>query len=164
MTTTSKLIRRMPGRIIGQTHDASGRTGYVLTLQTREQHIRRERATSNICSNEALCALAATIYLATIGPKGLKEVGYQSTVKAHYVADRLQEKGYKLTFNAPFFQEFALSGVTPAQTKNLLKKGILSGVDLGFRYPELKGNTLWAVTEVRTRAELDNLVAALEVH
>lgn len=167
MAATSQLIRRMPGRLCGQTMDNRGQRAFVLTLQTREQHIRRENATSNICSNEALCALAATIYLSLMGPAGLKKVAEQSMWKAHYLAKALSERtAYKLRFTGPFFNEFVIEGKGCAKElrENLLAEGILGGIPLSGAYPELKGNSLWAVTELRTKEQMDKLVSLLEVN
>ncbi|MGB4009083.1 MAG: aminomethyl-transferring glycine dehydrogenase subunit GcvPA, partial [Bacillota bacterium] len=164
--TTSKLMRKMPGRLVGQTHDDQGRRGYVLTLQAREQHIRRESATSNICSNEALCALAATIYLSLMGPSGLRKVAELCTWNAHYLHDKIAKiPEYEFPFDGPFFNEFAVRGRRPPAERNrrLLERGIIGGKMIEADYPELSGCTLWATTETRTRQELDTLIRELEV-
>jgi len=161
MATTEKMMRRLPGRIVGQTTDGEGRRGFILTLQAREQHIRREKATSNICSNQALCALAATIYLTLLGKKGLRRVAELCLQKAHYAYRRLLESGkFTPTFSAPFFKEFAVTGKEDAAVINarLLEHKIVGGYPLSRDYPELKNSLLIAVTENRTREEIDRLV------
>ncbi|HIU64937.1 MAG TPA: aminomethyl-transferring glycine dehydrogenase subunit GcvPA [Candidatus Avacidaminococcus intestinavium] len=165
LATTAKLMRKLPGRIVGQTVDSNGKRGFVLTLQAREQHIRREKATSNICSNEALCALAVAVYLATLGKKGFKEVAEQCLQKAHYAAERITNTGGgSKVFQAPFFKEFVIKVPQPVATVNdyLLKQKIIGGLDLGEYYPELAGSMLVCVTEKRTKAQIDALVAGLE--
>ncbi|MEA4883625.1 MAG: aminomethyl-transferring glycine dehydrogenase subunit GcvPA [Clostridia bacterium] len=163
---TSKLMRKMPGRLVGETRDSMGRRGFVLTLQAREQHIRREHATSNICSNEGLCALAATVYLSLVGPVGLRKLAELSTWKAHYLHDRIAEMPkYEAAFSGPFWNEFVVRGQRSAAQRNreLLNRGIIGGKLIEKDYPELVGCTLWAVTETRTREELDTLIRELEV-
>jgi glycine dehydrogenase subunit 1 len=154
----SEFLRRMPGRIVGRTVDRDGKPAFVLTMQTREQHIRRERATSNICSNHALNALAAGVYLSCLGPEGLSEVGYACIGKAHYLRDTLLATGrFSAPWNRPFAHEFALRhmGDVAAMQAALLERGYLAGLDLG-RFSEADaGMVLFAVTEKRTRAEMD---------
>lgn len=155
-----KWLRKMPGRIVGETVDREGKRGFVLTIQAREQHIRREKATSNICSNEALCALAATIYLTAMGRQGLREVAEQCVSKSRYAYDQLIKTGaFEPVFDAPFFREFALryKGDVASLNEKLLKDGIIGGYDLGCDYEELTGAWLVAVTEKRTKAEIDRL-------
>jgi len=155
------LIRRLPGRVVGGTKDVDGRRGYVLTLQAREQHIRRERATSNICSNHSLNALQATIYLALLGPEGLAEVARLSAAKAHYLVERLEGLGLERFAPAgPYLFEVALKvpGSVEDLNRHLLARGILGGWDLGRWDKAWAGGWQLAVTEQRTRAELDQLV------
>ncbi len=160
-----KHIRRMPGRLIGRTEDVDGTRGFVMTLQTREQHIRRDRATSNICTNEALNALAAVVYLSTMGKQGLREAAEQSLQKAHYAARTIDGlKGYSLKFDQPFFKEFVVECDRPAGeiVSALARDGFLAGLDLGRFYPGMENALLVAVTEKRTKNEIDEFAARLE--
>lgn len=163
----SPWIRRMPGRIVGQTVDRDGKRGFVLTLQAREQHIRREKATSNICSNQALLALCASVYLSVMGKTGIQEVAGANLQKAHYAAQSFQRiSGVSLAFSSPFFNEFVLK--LPEQTdihrlnETLLSSGFIGGYDLGADYPELKDHLLLAFTERRTREEIEEFINRME--
>ncbi len=153
MATTSKEMRKMPGRIVGETTDSEGNRAYVLTLQAREQHIRREKATSNICSNEALCALTVCVYLAAVGRDGLKEVATASTSNAHYLANELEKKGAKLCHHGEFFHEFVT--LTPGKAEEILtalsKENILGGLMLDG------DSILWCCTEKATKESMDKV-------
>ncbi len=160
-----ELLRRLPGRIVGETVDGEGRRGFVLTLQTREQHIRRERATSNICSNQALNALAAAAYLAAMGPEGLREVAELCLQKAAYAREKIASlEGYAPAFPGVHFKEFAvkLPGSGSRLNRHLLEHGIIGGLDLETYYPELGPTMLFCVTETKTREQIDALARALE--
>jgi glycine dehydrogenase subunit 1 len=160
-----EYVRQMPGRIVGGTVDRDGRRGFVLTLSTREQHIRREKATSNICTSEALIALSTTIYLCHLGKQGLREVAEQCAQKSHYLADHLDAlPEYSVMSRAPYLKEFVLRCPQPAADVNraLLAKGIIGGFDLGRYSSELADCLLLCCTEMTTRDEMDRLVAALQ--
>jgi glycine dehydrogenase subunit 1 len=162
--TKKEYIHKVAGRLVGETVDKEGKRAYVLTLTAREQHIRRERATSNICTNQGLMALASTVYLSLLGKSGLKQVASLSYQKAHYAYKRLTEiPGYTAWSSSPFFNEFVIKCPKPVSEINfhLLDHGILGGYDLGQSYPELKDHMLVACTEVNTRQEIDGLVNVL---
>ena len=162
-----EYVRKIPGRLVGQTTDRHGKRCWVLTLQTREQHIRREKATSNICTNQGLFALRAAVYLAALGPQGLREMAELCTRKAHYAAEQLtQRPGVRLRFDRPFFKEFTLQleGSVPDLLAHLLDKRYHAGLHLGRWYPQLQACLSLAVTEKRTREEIDGLAAALSAY
>ena len=159
MAVKQRLLRNLPGRIIGETVDDDGNRAYVLTLQAREQHIRREKATSNICSNQSLCAISAGIYLTAMGPQGLREVAEACLQKAHFLAEGIASiPGMELCYNKPFFMEFVVKSVLPARAidKAVRAKGIVGGLPLD------EHRILYCATEMNTREEIDALVAALK--
>jgi len=158
MATTTELIRRLPGRIVGQTLDTDGKRAFVLTLQAREQHIRREKATSSLCSNQALCALTASVYVAALGPVGLKEVAEHGLRRAHYFQKELEKLGFKLKYDSPFFNEFVTISPLSAKAveRHLAQYDVLSGLDVASH------EILWCVTETTSKAQLDEVIVYLK--
>lgn len=162
--TLEKYVRQMPGRLVGEAYDKKGNRGYVLTLSTREQHIKRERATSNICTNQGLFALMATIYMSTLGRKGLREVAEQNVQKSHYAARKISAiDGFGLKFTAPFFNEFVVKTPKPAAAlaAKLTENGIIAGLPLEEYYPDMRDSLLVCVTETASREDIDRLAASL---
>lgn len=165
MAAREKYVRQLPGRVAGETIDKDGNRGFVLTMQTREQHIRREKASSNICSNEALVALAAAVYLAALGPQGMRRVAELCLQKTSYARDKITKiKGFEPMFTGYHFKEFVLKvpGDPDDLNQHLLDKGILGGVNLSSLYPEFENTIMFAFTEKRTVEEIDQLVRELE--
>lgn len=159
-----KHIRFIPGRLSGKTTDSEGKTGFILTLQAREQHIRREKAISNICTNHGLMAVMATIHLSLLGKNGLKELAELNLQKAHYAAEKINEiKDFELVFSSPFFNEFVVKTPDAEKVKEkLLKEKIVPGFDLGKEFGELKNCMLFCVTEIHSKKEIDDLVETLK--
>jgi len=164
MATRSRYLRQLPGRLVGMGKDGSGKRGFVLTLATREQHIRREKATSNICTNQSLCALMTTVFLATVGPVGLREIARQNVIKTAYAVKQISEKTpHEVLFTGPRFNEFVvrIEGDFATTVQRARESGVVPGVDLGRFYPELAGSLLACVTEVHTKEDIDSLVGGL---
>jgi glycine dehydrogenase subunit 1 len=164
LAAKEKYIRQMPGRLVGETKDKNGNRGYVLTLSTREQHIRREKATSNICTNQALVALMSTIYMDVYGREGLKELATQNLAKAHYAATQLGKKASVLFPKAKRFNEFVVQTKEDPHAINdrLLEKKIVGGLSLKKFYPELGNAGLWCCTEMNTREQIDSVIQAVQ--
>ncbi len=162
MAAKMEFVRKLPGRIVGATVDTKGRRGFTLTLSAREQHIRREKASSNICTSQVLNALAASIYLAAMGKKGLREVAQQNLQKANYAFRKIKEAGFETVFDKPFYNEFAVKFDDLKKTNEfLLKNQIIGGLDLGRFYPEYEDCALFCVTELHTKEDIDKLIENL---
>ncbi|WP_377888535.1 aminomethyl-transferring glycine dehydrogenase subunit GcvPA [Alkalihalobacillus sp. R86527] len=157
---TKKLMRKVPGRLVGETKDEVGQRGFVLTLQAREQHIRRDKATSNICSNQALNALASSVAMSALGKEGVRKMAEQNIKKAYYAKSQLKKAGLTTVFDGVYFNEFVikLNGSVKEMNQKLISKGIIGGYDLGRDYPDLENHMLVAVTENRTKEEIDTFV------
>jgi len=163
-TSLKKYVRHMPGRLIGQTVDRAGKRGFVLTLATREQHIRREKATSNICSNQGLCATTATMYMAALGGTGFRELAALNYDKAEYLKTELKKAEFSISFSSPTFNEFVVKFPAGFGTthKNLLEKKIVAGLSLAPYYPELPDHYLLCVTETSSKEDMDALVKEIK--
>lgn len=165
MAAKQKFVRDIPGRIVGETTDSDGNRGYVLTLQTREQHIRREKATSNICSNQALCALAASVYMAVMGKEGIRKIGELNIDRSHYLSEKLANiKKINVYNDTAFFNEFVIETDVEANKvlSALKKKGIIGGISLKQFYPDLKNHILVCVTETKSQEDIDRFLRELE--
>ena len=164
ISTRQKFVRQVPGRLVGMGQDGEGRRGFVLTLATREQHIRREKATSNICTNQSLCALITTVFLALAGPEGLGEIASQNLQKAAYLSERIRkDTPHEIQFNGPRFNEFVvkLKGDASSVLSRLEESGFVAGLALDRFYPELENSLLICATEIHKKADMDSLVEAM---
>jgi glycine dehydrogenase subunit 1 len=160
LASSKQYMRSLPGRLVGKTKDLDGKRGFVLTLATREQHIRREKATSNICTNNSLCALAAAMYMASVGSTGIRELARLNHDKAEYLKMELKKAGFSITFASPTFNEFVVEFPAGFEDtyQRLLAKKIVAGLALAPYYPELSNHYLLCVTETRSREDMDALV------
>lgn len=162
MATKERYLRQLPGRLVGETKDTCGNKGYILTLQAREQHIRREKASSNICTSQALCAITATIYLSALGKIGFRRLAELNLQKAHYAYKQICELGFKPRFNSHFYNEFVIEFDNAKKiNEELLNNGIIGGLDLGIYYDNLKDCILFCVTEVNSREDIGKLLDLL---
>jgi len=163
---SKKFMRKIPGRLVGQTTDENGNRGFVLTLQAREQHIRREKATSNICSNQALNALAASVTMTALGKKGIREMAIGNIQKANYAKNVFKQNGFEIVYDGPSFNEFVVKLDKPVEglTSYLLQSGVIGGYDLGKVDPKYAGQMLVCVTEIRTKAEIDTFVEKVRAY
>jgi glycine dehydrogenase subunit 1 len=165
LASKREFVRSLPGRLVGQTKDIDGKRGFVLTLATREQHIRREKATSNICTNNSLCALAAAMYMASLGGTGIRKLAALNHDKAEYLKKELKEVGGKIVFSASTFNEFVIKFPKDFKTayERLKEKNIVAGLPLAPYYPELADHYLLCVTETKSRDDIDTLIREIKL-